>query len=146
MRALFHYIKGGNSMRKKIFTLLLTLTMICGFSMSALAGTTSEVVKTSEGKEGWIYITFRCTCVQTSIPTKFSWTSSITPQDGIKVEALNYTQNGSITFWDYTYTPFSNKYATYSVTEAKTMLGGYSDMTASSTSFGSASKKLSVTR
>lgn len=97
-------------MKRKIFTLLLTFIMVCGFSMSALAGSKAENIQTSGGSKGRITITFRCTCAQTSIPTTFGWTSSITSsyQGGL------YSQNGKILLSNGTQKSFFAAKSSYS--------------------------------
>lgn len=105
--------------------------------------TTANTVWTSGGTNGKVQITFRVSCYQNSSDnTIFSWTSSITPQSGINMSV--YSQNGEITYTDYSKKSFSSSKATYSYSIKKTMDGGYANMSTKAASFGSASKRLST--
>lgn len=135
-------------MKKKIVSGLLMLVLVASFSASAMAATprtTNYVdVRTSGGTNGYITVRLRCTCVQDSIPTNYSWSSSITPPTGIT--GLSYSQNGAVTKSNHNQDKYSVSKASYGKTYTDAIIGGKVTMKVGSTAFGSVSKTLSVTR
>lgn len=135
-------------MKKKRFkvlaTLVLSLVLICGFSMPVMAATSYKDVKTDGGSSGKVTIRFRCTCGQDSIPTNFSWSSSITPPADIILTL--YTQVIAITRPDHTQFKATVLAPSFSHTFQEAILGGRASMSAGSTAFGKASAEISVTR
>lgn len=135
-------------MKKKFLSLLIVFVLTMCFSATAMAAEprTSNYrdVNTSGGTAGYTTIRFRCTCVQDSIPTNYSWASSITSPSN--VSGLSFYQKGAITLSDHTQKTFSTNAATYSKTYQDALLGGYADMEAGSTAYGTARTTISVTR
>lgn len=139
-------------MKKKVLSILMLLTMLMVFGSQLVAAetiatpysTSSDTVWTSGGTNGKVQITFRVACYQNSSDnTIFSWTSSMTPQSGVTMST--YSQSGEVTYSDYSKKAFTSSNATYSYSIKKAMNGGYSNMSASASSFGSASKRLYTT-
>lgn len=139
-------------MKKRILSVLMLTAMLMVSGSKSVAAesvvtpysTSSETVWTSGGANGKVQITFRVSCYQNSSDhTKFSWTSSITPQSGVVMSA--YRHKGEITYTDYSKKAFDSLNATYSYSIKKSMSGGYSNMSTTAASFGSASKRLSTT-
>lgn len=136
-------------MKKKIISITLIFIFVFSLGISTMAADTkatdSRTIKTSGGSAGYTYITFRCTCVQESIPTNYSWSSSISKPSN--VSGLSYYQKGAITKQDQTQDHFSTSNATYSKLYVRNALvGGYAEMSAGSSVFGSARTTISVTR
>lgn len=80
--------------------------------------TNANTVWTSGGANGKVKVTFRVSCYQNSSDnTKYSWSSSMTPQQGVTMTYCR--QQGEITYTDYTRQPFNSSKATYNYTIKK---------------------------
>lgn len=114
-------------MKKKILSLLLVFMLAMNSCLSVAAAeartTNYRDLQTSGGANGYITVRFRCTCVQDSIPTNYSWSSSITPPSGIS--GLSYYQNGAITKSDQKQDAFSTYEKSYAKTYQNALIGGY---------------------
>lgn len=96
-------------MKRKLLSLLLTGILSLSLVLPASAAenepsivpyaTNAKTVYTDGGTNGRITISFRATCVLVSYSTKYSWTSSMTPESGKWMDS--YYQKGTITFSDY---------------------------------------------
>ena len=143
------YIKRGEcNMNKKILSLLLiSILVFCSASsvLAAEARATNSVVKqTDGGTYGKINITFRCTCVQETIPTNYSFASSMSAPSGIS--GLKYSHSGAVTLSNHEQDPINGSGPSWSKVYNDPILGGRATMTTRSTGFGKASATLSVTR
>ena len=135
-------------MKKRILSVVLMIVLAISFCVPVMAATPRATdyvdVRTSGGTNGYITDRFRCTCVQESIPTNFSWSSTITAPTGIT--GLNYYQSGVITLSDHTQDKYTSTKSSYGKVYQNAILGGRAYMETSSTLFGRASTEMSVTR
>ena len=139
-------------MKRKLLSLLLTGILSLSLVLPATAAedepsivpyaTNAKTVYTDGGTNGRITISFRATCVLVSYSTKYSWTSSMTPESGKWMDS--YYQKGTITFSDYKTYNFSTSNSSYSTSGDKPMHGGYSQMNAYSIAFGNASQRMTA--
>lgn len=135
-------------MKKKVISFLLMFVLAISFCLPAMAATPRATdyvdVRTSGGTAGYTTVRFRVTCVQDSIPTNYSWSSSMTLPSGI--QGFSYYQSGAVTLSNHTQDPFTVYSGSYSKSYTNALVGGRAYMKASSGVFGNASKEMSVTR
>lgn len=136
-------------MKKRLLSLLLALTLVFSAGMSTMAAESRKTsyvdVRTSGGSSGYITIRFRATCQQDNIPTNYSWSSTITPP--AEAKGLSYSQNGAITRENHSQYTFSTTRSFFSkVFSNDAIKGGYVDMEAGSSAFGTAKQHISVDR
>lgn len=132
-------------MKKRILSLLLALTLMLSVGMPVMAAETRDTkyydIITTGGTAGTATVRFRATCQQDSIPTNYSWSSTMTPLNG--AAGFSFYQEGAITKSNHTQYTFKVHSASYARTFTnETIIGGRVEMEAASNAFGRAAKTI----